>query len=423
MMVLPMTALASQPLAGKAKSLYKPQVIGGPRLPKPQTAVGRASIQGGDECPSCDPLAKFDEENFSKPTKINSKWLPLKPGTQLVLQGVANRGGGLLPHHVIFTVTDLVKDIEGIPCVVVWDQDINEGVLSESELAFFAQDDEGNVWLFGEYPEEYEDGVFFSAENTWISGIENAEPGVIVPARPEVGTAGFRQGFAPENDFWDCGMVDARFKEKTCVPFRCYRDITVVKEWAPLDGCFVIQVKTYAKHVGVIEVGAIGDPEGETLVLVDINRLDKQAMAEARAAAIALDTHGYEVNEHYALTTPVRIGKHGREEDLDEDRDMAEVVKASATPLYASMSVGPNPVAGSTEIAYGIAQAGRVELGIFDIAGRRVRSLVSGTAGPGTYRVQWDRRDEGGQGVAPGVYFARLRTDVGVVRKTLVVTN
>ena len=40
--------------------------------------------------------------------------------------------------------------------------------LQEQELAFFAQDDQGNVWNFGEYPEEYDNGKFTGAPSTWI---------------------------------------------------------------------------------------------------------------------------------------------------------------------------------------------------------------------------------------------------------------
>ena len=62
------------------------------------------------------------------------------PGTRLTLEGRANRGGGPLPHTVTFTVTDLTKVIAGVRTRVAWDVDVNEGELSETELAFFAQD-------------------------------------------------------------------------------------------------------------------------------------------------------------------------------------------------------------------------------------------------------------------------------------------
>jgi hypothetical protein len=50
--------------------------------------------------------------------------------------------------------------------VAVWDRDFQDGELVEEELSFFAQDDGGTVWNFGEYAEEYEDGEFVGAPNT-----------------------------------------------------------------------------------------------------------------------------------------------------------------------------------------------------------------------------------------------------------------
>ena len=51
--------------------------------------------------------------------------------------------------------------------VVSWDLDYSDGELAEAELAFYAQDDDGNVWRMGEYPEEYDGGQIVDAP-TWI---------------------------------------------------------------------------------------------------------------------------------------------------------------------------------------------------------------------------------------------------------------
>src|SRR6188472_4402151 len=87
----------------------------------------------------------FDRRNFTHPTRIDNRWTPLVPGTQYVFEGRANRGHGRRPHQVITTVTDLTKVIDGVRTVVIWERDINAGRLLEGELAFQAQDDDGNV--------------------------------------------------------------------------------------------------------------------------------------------------------------------------------------------------------------------------------------------------------------------------------------
>jgi hypothetical protein len=385
----------------------------------------------------------FEPTHFNRSSTIDNEWLPLKPGTQLLLQGVANRGGGLLPHLEVFTVTDLLKRINGIPCVVAWDQDINEGVLRESELSFFAQSDEGDVWLTGEYPEEYDNGEFIGAENTWIHGLENARAGVTVVKDPVVGSPGYEEAIAPENDFWDCGIVDSLIEGKELHRHFDHGrgkghdrghdrdrgetpDTLVVHEWAPLDGCDVIQIKTYAEGVGFVRVGALDDPEGETLALLEVRHLGRASMDSVRASALALDTHGPLVNELYAQTEPAyRAGRHHGDDGDDDDDLLANQPfgDAPVAPLRTFMSVGPNPVSSATVISYGLAQAGPVELSLFDVTGRRIRSLVSETAAAGTYHVRWDGRDGGGRSVSGGVYFARLHTDAGLVQRTFVVAR
>ena len=71
---------------------------------------------------------------------------------------------------MIFTVTDLTKEINGVRTVVLWDRDINAGKLLEGELALWAQDDDGNVWLLGEYPEEYDENGKFEARSRHMAG-------------------------------------------------------------------------------------------------------------------------------------------------------------------------------------------------------------------------------------------------------------
>src|SRR5215208_5884732 len=75
--------------------------------------------------PDSDLVTEFHPSNFAdNSNQVDNTYLPLIPGTQFIYQGVANRGGGLSDHKVIFTVTDLVRTINGVNTVVVWDRDI-----------------------------------------------------------------------------------------------------------------------------------------------------------------------------------------------------------------------------------------------------------------------------------------------------------
>lgn len=71
----------------------------------------------------------------------------------------------------------------------------------------------------------------------------------------------------------------------------------------------------------------------------------------------------------------------------------------------------PNPFNPATEIRFALPARGQVELRIYDLAGRRVRSLQAGMLEAGARGVVWDGRDERGRPVTSGVYLARLRVD------------
>ena len=62
-------------------------------------------------------------------------------------------------------------------------------VLAEEELAFMAQDRDGNVWSLGEYPEEHADDGSISAPRTWLHGKQGATAGVLMREDPRPNTS------------------------------------------------------------------------------------------------------------------------------------------------------------------------------------------------------------------------------------------
>ncbi|MDH3215505.1 MAG: T9SS type A sorting domain-containing protein [Candidatus Krumholzibacteria bacterium] len=80
----------------------------------------------------------------------------------------------------------------------------------------------------------------------------------------------------------------------------------------------------------------------------------------------------------------------------------------------------PNPFNPSTTIAYTVMKRGHTEILIYDVSGRRVRTLVSRVSAVGTHEVVWDGRDDSGRRVASGVYLYRLRAGDVVDTKKMV---
>jgi hypothetical protein len=245
-------------------------------------------------------LAKFDN-----PTNIDNKYFPLTPGYQAVFEGITEEAGREVPHSIIFTVTGLTKEIAGIQTVVAWIVDYSDGELVEAEVAFYAQDNDGNVWFMGEHPEVYEMGKMVEAP-TWIPGIRGAEAGITMKANPEVGLPSYAQGWGPAVNWTDRGHVVA-LGEQICVPADCYEDVLVVEEFSQAEPN-AFQVKSYAPGVGNVHVTWRGeDASQEILELIERVELDPDALAEINAAALALEAHAYEISkEVYDQTAPMK---------------------------------------------------------------------------------------------------------------------
>jgi hypothetical protein len=254
------------------------------------------------------PVPPVDPANFPAPTKIDNRWFPLVPGTQFVVKGYANRNGAPLGHQIVSTVTDLTKVINGVSTVVVWEVDRKQSELASSRLAFFAQDRDGNVWSFGQYPELYVNGKLAGAPKTWLAGLAGASAGLLVRDEPSPGSAEFLQAAAPKADLLDCAR-DVQIDARTCVTNNCYDGVAVVDERSgeqPAAGASPIHRKFYAPGVGGVRVEALGNPAGETLVLANAVILNPEALAAARKNALELERRAYQSNANgvYRQTSP-----------------------------------------------------------------------------------------------------------------------
>lgn len=79
----------------------------------------------------------------------------------------------------------------------------------------------------------------------------------------------------------------------------------------------------------------------------------------------------------------------------------------------------PNPFNPSTTVSFDLAVAGRAELAIYALDGRRVATLATGELPAGRHAAVWDGRDDRGRAVASGSYACRLWTEEGVISRRL----
>jgi hypothetical protein len=80
----------------------------------------------------------------------------------------------------------------------------------------------------------------------------------------------------------------------------------------------------------------------------------------------------------------------------------------------------PNPASESVQLGFAIREDDVGSLNIYDVSGRRVRSLVANTGGPISQSVLWDLDDDQGRTVAAGIYFARLETAKTTITRQVV---
>ena len=80
----------------------------------------------------------------------------------------------------------------------------------------------------------------------------------------------------------------------------------------------------------------------------------------------------------------------------------------------------PNPFNACATVAYTAGKGGMVEITVYDVSGRLVRTLVNQFVPAGVREVVWDGRSDSGVRVASGLYFCRLRTGDVVETKKMV---
>jgi hypothetical protein len=241
-------------------------------------------------------LLEFDPKKFSRPTVIDNKYMPLKPGMKHVYEGFTiDEEDEKVPHKVVQIITDLVKVVHGVETVVGWEVDIVNGRLEESELWFRAQDDEGNVWHFGEVKEVYDENLMLVGAKVWLDTFLGAKSGIIMPGKPAEGTPSVSQGLAVGVYKWDDRGQVRKLGETVTVAAGTFKDVLVIEEWSSSERAMeALQLKYYAPNVGYIQVGFEGDdPVKETLELTEESKLSAKEMDAAREEALKVEERSY----------------------------------------------------------------------------------------------------------------------------------
>ena len=152
----------------------------------------------------------------------------------------------------------------GVRCVVVQDVVTQHQSLVEKTTDWYAQDKAGNVWYFGEDTAEYQNGVVTSTSGTWEAGVDMAQPGIVMPARPKVG-ATYRQEYRPGVALDMATILSVNSTAK--VPAGTFHHVVETLDKNPLDPS-KIEHKWYAAGAGFVKAVLHGGGHVETTLQV-----------------------------------------------------------------------------------------------------------------------------------------------------------
>ena len=190
---------------------------------------------------------------------VDNPYFPLPVGRTLRYRGTAKDGDETLEMEVMHQT----KTILGVRTTVVVERHGLNGVIVEISENWFAQDRNGDVWYFGEFTQNYENGVPVNSDGSWEAGVGDARPGIIMKADPLPGDVYFQE-FAP-GIAQDMAVVMGTSGSVT-VPYGSYTGVVETKEWTDLEPNSR-ERKFYAPGIGLI----LEDNGPERLELIEVS--------------------------------------------------------------------------------------------------------------------------------------------------------
>jgi len=189
---------------------------------------------------------------------VDNQYFPLPAGRTLFYRGQGKDGVTTLEIEI----TGNIKNVMGVNTTVVIEREKLNGQVVEISENWFAQDNQGNVWYFGEATQKYENGAPGSTEGSWEAGVAGAKPGIIMKADPQTGDSYFQEFAAGVAQ--DMAQVMSGSKS-VAVQAGTYSNVLQTKEWSPIESGGS-EFKSYAQGIGLI----LEEQGAERLELVEV---------------------------------------------------------------------------------------------------------------------------------------------------------
>ena len=227
--------------------------------------------EGLDDAPHTPQFGEDFAGNFVDPRNIGTSvqpnpWFPLLAGNTWVYESTfledeedvaPGAEAELITEVITVIVTNKIKLIAGIPCLVVIDQVVEDGVLIENTDDWYAQDIGGNIWYCGEIAENFErfeeddpaTPELVDIEGSWKHGRDTAEAGILLPFEPEVGEF-FRQEVL-YGEAEDAIEILSLVGDESAGLFNCESGCLVTSDFSPLEPD-AVEHKYYISGIGLI---------------------------------------------------------------------------------------------------------------------------------------------------------------------------
>ena len=203
----------------------------------------------------------INSAKFTNGTNLTNPYFPATAGKKYIYEGQTSDG----LEHIEEQRLASTKTILGITCIVVNFKGYLNGKLIEEAWDWYAQDTSGNVWYFGEAVDNYNpNGTLKDHAGSWEAGVDDAKPGTIMPANPQMGMA-YREEYyfnhaEDRAEITGTGLT-------VSIPMNTYTNCIKTRNWTELEPD-LNENKFYAPGIGVVKEVDLKDNSETRLIAI-----------------------------------------------------------------------------------------------------------------------------------------------------------
>lgn len=205
-----------------------------------------AAGAGLSQAPDASFTSRFDVDKADLATTGRNPYFILEPGYVLTLEDPSVR--------LVITVLNETKVVDGVETRIVEERESEKGEIVEVSRNYFAISRRTNsVFYFGEDVDMYKGGKVANHEGAWLSGVNGARFGLMMPGLPLM-KARYFQELAPKVAMDRAEIVS--LSESLKIPAGAFTNVLKIEETTPLEPG-AKEAKYYASGVGLIRDGSL----------------------------------------------------------------------------------------------------------------------------------------------------------------------